>query len=43
MSMSIVCGTDFSAHAADAAGVASAFAARFDEPVKLVHVREVIT
>jgi nucleotide-binding universal stress UspA family protein len=36
--MTIVCGTDFSKHAAKAAQVAAAFAARLKEPLRLVHV-----
>ncbi|MCI0534720.1 MAG: universal stress protein [Verrucomicrobiales bacterium] len=36
----IVCGTDFSVHAAEAADVAAAIAKRLDEAVVLVHVEE---
>src|SRR5262245_18153754 len=36
----IICGTDFSVHAAEAAGVAAVIAKRLDEAVVLVHVEE---
>jgi nucleotide-binding universal stress UspA family protein len=36
----IICGTDFSVHAAEAADVAAAIAKRLDETVVLVHVEE---
>ena len=38
--MKIICGTDFSQHAAEAADVAAAFAARLNEPLALIHVFE---
>ena len=38
--MKIVCGTDFSTHAAEAANVAAALAARSDSAVTLVHAVE---
>lgn len=41
--MTIVCGTDFSSHAATSATVAAALARRLREPLQLVHVREAIT
>jgi nucleotide-binding universal stress UspA family protein len=41
--MTIVCGTDFSAHAGTAATVAAALARRMRQPLQLVHVREAIT
>jgi nucleotide-binding universal stress UspA family protein len=36
--MTIVCGTDYSVHAARAAQVAAAFAARLQEPLRIVHI-----
>jgi len=38
--MKIVCGTDFSQHAAEAADVAAALAAHFNETLVLIHVLE---
>jgi nucleotide-binding universal stress UspA family protein len=38
--MSIVCGTDFSVHAAEAANVAAALADRLKEKLRLIHVVE---
>jgi nucleotide-binding universal stress UspA family protein len=38
--MAILCGTDFSPRAQEAADVAAALAARLDEPLLLVHARE---
>ena len=38
--MKVVCGTDFSQHAAEAADVAAALAARLNEPLALIHVME---
>jgi nucleotide-binding universal stress UspA family protein len=37
----VICGTDFSVHAAEAADVAAAIARRLGEPVVLVHAIEV--
>jgi nucleotide-binding universal stress UspA family protein len=41
LGMKIVCGTDFSQHAAEAADVAAALAARLNETLALIHVMEV--
>lgn len=38
--MKIVCGTDFSQHASEAADVAAALASRLNEPLALIHVFE---
>ncbi|MDB6039807.1 MAG: Universal stress protein [Verrucomicrobiales bacterium] len=38
--MTIVCGTDFSIHAVEAANVAAMLASRFDDTLALVHVSE---
>lgn len=38
--MTIVCGTDFSIHAVEAANVAAMLASRFDDTLALVHVNE---
>jgi len=38
--MHIICGTDFSVHAAEAANVAAAFAGRFKGTLTLVHAVE---
>jgi hypothetical protein len=38
--MKIICGTDFSQHAVEAADVAARLAVRLHEPVALVHVFE---
>ena len=38
--MKIVCGTDFSEHASEAADVATALARRLHEPLALIHVLE---